>query len=54
MIASLCFFFLGVALATHVSSLNVAMHPFVAGFEPSQQLLLVVGNVYGEMSVSFQ
>jgi len=54
MIASLCFFFLGVAIATHVASFNVAMHPFVVGVEPSQQLLFIVGDVHGEMTVSFQ
>jgi len=36
-----------------VASFNVAMHPFVVELKPSQQLL-VVGDVDGKMTISFQ
>jgi len=37
-----------------MTSFNVVMHSFATGFEPFQQGLLVVNNVYNEMTMSLQ
>jgi hypothetical protein len=50
----LLFFFSGRCSSNLYGSLNVIMQLFVVEFKPSQQALLVVGNVHNRMIVSLQ
>jgi len=46
--------FQGIALANYATSFYVVLHPHAIKFEPYQQNILIVGNVYGGVAVSFQ
>jgi hypothetical protein len=46
--------FLGIALATYATSFYVILHYFVVGFEPSQQVLLVIVDVNGGVELDLQ
>jgi hypothetical protein len=46
--------FQSIALANYATSFYVVLHPYAIKFEPYQQNILIVGNVYGGVAVSFQ
>jgi hypothetical protein len=47
---SICFL-QGITLANHAVSFNVVLYPFAVKFKPTQQALLVAGNVHGQVAV---
>ena len=50
MLTSLCFIqfiFTGIALVNQKASLDIILYHFMVELEPSQQILLVMGGVYG-------
>lgn len=46
-------FLQNIALANHATSFNVVLHPFAIEFKPTQQALLIVGDVHGRVANFF-
>jgi len=44
-------FLQGITLANHAVSFDVVLYPFAVEFKPTQQALLVAGDVHGQVAV---